>query len=297
MLEEDILEGKTHLLTAVSAYSVINIVAAASGIINMPDILKTPDIALISLGAIITGSIVPDLDQPGSTAGSKLTLVNMKMVKLLMNLFLMVFGVLIAVFSGNKYTLYWGGAILVFLLLSYKALTNKILHMLRRVIQIAIIAVLTFTYVFRHEYLFMFLAVILLCYFFSRHRGLSHTLILSIAASAFIYEAFVYYGYTKYAYFAAAYFFIGCFLHIFVNDYLTDKGVPNPLYPIVNILTLPVNLVKHGFSRKAFKENFKISKVRFFFTFSTGSAAEVVFSIGCVAVIIFSFVIGFKNFI
>lgn len=291
------MEGKTHLLTAVAAFSVINLVAAASSVMNMPAILKTPDIALVSLGAIITGAIVPDLDQPGSTAGSKLTIVNMKMVKLIVNLVLVILGVSIVIFSGNKYTLYWGGAILLFLLLSYKALTNNILHMLRRVIQIAIVAALIFTYAIRREYQFLFLAVILLCYFFSRHRGLSHTLILSIVASVFIYEAFVYYGYTMYGYYAAAYFFIGCFLHIFVNDYLTDKGVPNPLYPILNILILPVNLVKYGLSKKAFKESFKISKVRFLFTFSTGSAAEVAFSIGCVALTVFSFVIGFKNFI
>jgi hypothetical protein len=296
-LEESALEGKTHLLTAAAAFSVINLIAGTSGVSNITNIFKTPDIALISLGAIITGSIVPDLDQPGSTAGSKITLVNMKMVKLFVNLFLLIFGVLIVVYSGNKYTLYWGGAILVFLLLTYRALTNKILHMLRRVIQIALIAALVFTYAMKREYLFLFLAIILLCYFFSKHRGLSHTLVLSIVASIFIYTAFMYYGYAMYGYYAAAYFFVGCFLHIFICDYLTDKGVPNPLYPVINILMLPVNLVRFGFTKKAFKESFKITKVRFFFTFNTGSAAEVAFSMGCAALTIFSFVMGLKNFI
>lgn len=294
-MEEILLEGKTHLLTAAACFSVINSISVNAGITNMSHILNTPDIALISLGAILTGSIVPDLDQPGSTAGSKITLVNMKMVKLLVNLLLLVFGTSIVIFSGNKYSLYWGGAILVFLLLSYKALTNKILHMLRRIVQVAIVSALVFTYVLRHEFHFLFFAVILLCYFFSKHRGLSHTLILSIFSSICIYEAFVYYGYTMYGYYAAAYFFIGCFLHIFVSDYLTDKGVPNPLYPFLNIIKLPINIVKYGLSKKAFKESFKITRVKFFFTFSTGSAAEVIFSIGCVAVTAFSLVITFKN--
>jgi len=295
-MEETILEGKTHLLAAAACYSVISSISGSSGIMNIAHIWNTPDIVLISLGAILTGSIVPDLDQPGSTAGSKITLVNMKMVKLFVNLFLLIFGVLIVIFSGNKYSLYCGGAILVFLLLSYKALTNKILHMLRRLVQIIIISALIFTYGLRHEFQFLFFAVILTCYFFSKHRGLSHTLILSIVSSICIYEAFVSYGYTMYGYYAAAYFFIGCFLHIFVSDYLTDKGVPNPLYPILNILKLPFNFVKYGLTKKAFKESFKITRVKFFFTFNTGSTAEVVFSLGCVAITIFSLVLAFKNF-
>lgn len=284
------MEGKTHMLTALAAYSVINTMAMNPGLTITGYLRNTPDITLISLGAILTGALMPDLDMPGSTAGSKVSVINMKMVKIIVNIALLFLGVSIVVFSGNIYTLYGGLAVLLFSILSYKFITNKLLYILRRIVQIVIIAVLLTLYFIRHEEPLAFCAVVLACYFFSKHRGLSHTLTLSMISSFCVYTAFNYYGFERYSYYAAAYFFAGCFLHIYVNDFITDRGVPNLLYPLTGICTLPVYFKKWGFSTKAFKESFKISRIKFLFTMDTGATGEVIFSMMCIAVIIFGFI-------
>lgn len=285
------MEGKTHILTAVATYGALNTYFIQTNTAtNSLDFTAKPEVAFIALGALILGSVFPDMDLPNSTVSNKMTLVNLKMAKVIINVFLLIFSSLIIMFSGNKYIMYGGCGVLLVSFLSYGKIARGLLQLLRRIIQIGAIVALIFGFIVKGETPLLLCGLILAAYVFSKHRGLSHTLLLNAVTAYVIAFSFIYYGFYNYSIVAGTFFFLGTFMHVFFNDFLTTKGIPSPLYPIDALISLPFCIAEKGFTMKSLKEAFKIKRIKFIFTIETGGTGEIILSIVCIGIILFTLI-------
>lgn len=289
------MEGKTHILAAVATYVTVNNYFNHAQAVDVLNLNSTPLLTFVSLGAMIVGSIMPDMDLPNSSISNKITLVNLKMVKIFINIFLLFLSVSILFFVGNRYLMYGGIGLLLFFFLSYAKLARGILQIARRGIQILLISSLIIGYTVKGQMPLLLIALTLCCYVLSKHRGISHTLFLNGIAAFCAYYSLNYYGYDDFAMNVSTYFFIGTFVHVYLNDFFTNKGVPSPLYPLSTIITIPKNIMDRGFTMKAMKEGIKPRRVKFLFTIETGGTVEVAFSIVCIGIIFFAWVTNFMR--
>lgn len=289
------MEGKTHILSAVAIYSTINTMVSHAPLIDFHNLAGTSAASFVALGAVIVGAVAPDLDIPNSYASNKMTMVNLKFVKHLMNLILAAIAGCLLYYSRNPYVLYGGIGIMGVALLNYSNLSYKLLALLRTGIQYGTAAILLYLFLRTGQKPYAYIAVILLLYVVSKHRGLSHTIILNLAAAHAVYYTLQYYGKEQYAMVAAGNFLLGSLTHVYLNDFFTNRGVPNPLYPLSIPLKLVVTALKKGrLNRHVLKESSKIDKIHFPVTFETGGFIEVVISMGSMVIIIINLLYGMR---
>lgn len=286
------MEGKTHILSALAVHSAVSTLIYNIPVIDIHNLSGTSMANFIAVGAVIAGAVAPDLDIPNSYASSKMTLVNIKIVKAIMNLVLVLAAVLVLFNARNQYVLYGGLGLILFTLITYSSLSRKILSIARTVIQYGFVAFLAYMFFKTGQIPYICLSIVLLLYISSKHRGLSHTVVLSLAAACTIYYSLMYWGKDSFAFTTAGYFLLGVFTHIYFNDFLTNRGVPNPLYPLLVPVKLIALAVKKGkINSHVIKESFKIDKIRFLVTFETGGFIELVISFISIVIIIVCLVI------
>ena len=274
------MEGKTHMLTGIAAASTLYSVINKTPLIdvgNINHLHNLPMINYVVLGAAIVGAVAPDLDIPESFASSKMTFLNLKIVKSILSIAMVILIGFIAVNANNRVILYCGGLLIGLMAVSYLNMANTVLRYLRLAIQYGIVIFLVYMYIRTKQTPYLYIGISLLLYIISRHRGISHTPALNFLAAYTVYYTVDYYGYRQYALLIAIYFLLGAMSHIYLNDIFTNRGVPNPIYPFSAIFKFIIEIFRQGkVSLSSIKECFKHSRIKFIWTFNTGSAIEEV---------------------
>jgi|GEM_PF-5668936 len=274
-----IMEGKTHVLSGAAVVSIGYRLIAGAPIIEIAD----PSYAgLCFIGAAIVGAIVPDLDIPESTASNRMTSLGVLIYKRIIEVLLcLAFGYFCMMASkGLSINLIYVVGVIALL---YYGMSRRVMHYVKLVIQFLIVLILLYFFITTKQAPYILIAAILTMYIISKHRGFSHTSIINLFADGVVYYSLYYYGYSQIAMTASICFLVGTFTHLYLNDLLTNKGVPNPLYPFDAIVKF---ILGKGL-------DLSVRKIKLPVTFSTGGGIEIVISI--IAIIGLSFGLDIFN--
>lgn len=273
------MEAKTHMLSGAAIVSVGYKLITGAPILD----IKEPSFTGICLlGATIVGSIIPDLDIPESAASNKMISLGILIYKRIMELLLSIaFGYLCFILSsGFSFNVIY---IIGIMALIYYGMSRRLMRYVKRTIQFIIILILVYFFILTRQMPYILIAAILTLYIMSKHRGFSHTTIINLMATGVVYYTLCYYDYSEIALSASICFLIGTLTHLYLNDLLTNRGVPNPLYP----LDVAFRFI---FGKGS---DLSIKRIKLPITFSTGGPIEIVVSV--IAIVGLSFGLDMLN--
>lgn len=280
------MRARTHILSGIAIAATVYGFSNPAPLIDLHHIDRIQIMTLVTIGAAAAGAITPDLDIPESSASSKIAPVNQRHAEMLINIVMAVVIVLVMIYSKYTAAIYLGAVILALISINSSKIISKLVHYLRLAMQYALAVLLAYLYIRSNQTPYLLASITLFLYVISKHRGISHTPALNIWTACVIFFSLCYYGHSTYALPVAGYFLLGTFVHIYANDLLTDRGVPNPLYP----LTIPLKLIalgvqNGGLSIEVLHKSLKPGLIRLPFGFQTDGPIEDIVS-GIMIVII-----------
>ncbi|MCC5910717.1 MAG: metal-dependent hydrolase [Clostridiaceae bacterium] len=210
---------------------------------------------LIAILVVIIGALLPDLDMGTSSLAGKFAVLKVSQIEKIWLITILLLAIVTTIFFRSTPIFY--GIIFMLLLgaLFSKEFSNKGYHMLRNFVQgIVGIGFIAAAYYYNQLPL-MGIGVVLLLLLFSKHRGLSHSILFVIITVSIVSSISRFYGAVDYG----ILFGVSVASHI-MGDMFTKAGV----------------LLFYPFSKK---------RVRFLFTIKTGGKLEnIVFFITCILV-------------
>lgn len=240
---------------------------------------------------VVFGSVAPDLDLPQSKVAGKITGVNsMKNFrkKLKDLIWISVFFMAIAFFMEKTRAFNLLSYLFLFEVILYMAFENKKIHMLRQFVMILMSGLAFFMYYKLNYFSGLLVAISILGYIYSRHRGLSHCLIFNLYIAYSIHYSFFELNAGENARIATLGFLVGFVIHIYINDLFTNNGVPSILYPLNIWLFLIIDCFRKGrfmLTGKEFRKRERKSGINYRIPlFTTGSKFEYLISLAMIAI-------------
>lgn len=175
---------------------------------------------VVPLLLIIIAALLPDLDMGTSSLAGKFGILKAKHIRKIWLIVLVVLGILSVLYLRETPIFY--GVLFILLLggIFSKAFANKGYHMLRSFVQAMVaIGFIGVAYYYQQPPL-LGIGVILFLLLFSRHRGLSHSLLFIVITFLIVKKITVFYGYRDYS----LLFGITVLSHV-VGDMFTKAGV------------------------------------------------------------------------
>ncbi len=281
------MEGKTHMLSGLAVVTLGYRIITHNPLFIVSDVPQIQIKAGIIAGAALIGAIAADTDIPESTASNKMTFLGTTLFKNIINMLLVLAVAFVVVTSKSKYVMIGGLIFVGVIALAYYSMSRKILYYVKLTIQYGIVIGLIYMFFRTKDMPFLYIAITLFLYIVSTHRGISHTLILNVFASWTVYYSFNYYNQVKlYSTVAAVSYLAGALTHLYLNDLITNKGIPNPLYPLDAIISIVLKIVRGEFKFKSLKVFIKPNRITLPVTFTTGGMVEEVVSLIAIAIII-----------
>lgn len=168
----------------------------------------------------VIGALLPDLDMGTSSLANKFGIIKAKHIKKIWIFILILMSIAAIIFLKDT-PVFYGVAFIIFLgFIFADKFARKGYYTIRNFIQsIVAISIILFSYYYDHYYL-AFIGVILILLLFSKHRGLSHSIIFLVGSTFAVKKISLFYGDIDYSIVFAA----SMASHL-LGDMLTKSGI------------------------------------------------------------------------
>ncbi len=206
------MSGRTHIsLGLMTSLLAVTLLGASIGI---------EEFNITAILVAVIGALLPDLDMGNSSLGGKFGIIKAKHIKKAWISVLILMSIVAVVFLKNT-TLFYGIAFIIFLgFIFADKFAKKGYYAIRNFTQSIVgISILLFSYYYK-QYVLAFIGIALVLLLFSKHRGLSHSLIFLLGCTYGVRKISLFYGDIDYSFIFA----ISMMSHL-LGDMLTKLGI------------------------------------------------------------------------
>ncbi|MBU5677157.1 metal-dependent hydrolase [Alkaliphilus sp. MSJ-5] len=168
----------------------------------------------------IIGALLPDLDMGTSALGAKFGFIKAKHIKKIWIAILTLTSIVTIIFLKDT-PVFYGIAFIIFLGFVFAdKFARKGYYTIRNFVQSIVgISIILFSYYYQH-YVLVFVGIILILLLFSKHRGLSHSIVFLVGSTFAVRKISLFYGDVDYS----MIFAVSMVSHL-LGDMLTKSGI------------------------------------------------------------------------